>query len=181
MTYSPPATGQPDPMVLSSMTDDVSAVIAYTGGNGATSAWTANLAVFVPVRLTQRHTYIKAFWVNGSAVAGNVDVGIYTLSGTTLTRVVASTAEAQATINVLQVATTFTTTTIGPGVYYLALSSTSTTSQFWRGGTQSITGNAIAGAFQVATASPLPTTATTAAAGTQFVVPVFGFSENAAI
>jgi hypothetical protein len=141
---------------------------------------TASLAIFVPFRLDQPRTYVKAWWQNGAAVAGNVDVGIYTLSGSTMTRVVASVAEAQATINVLQVAASFASTTIGPGLYYMAMSATSATAQFQRAAPNAAVATRILGIYQAATSSPLPSTAT-AVAATNAYVPLFGLSELATV
>lgn len=178
MTYDAPSTGLPDPMVLSSMTPDfVAQFFTTTGVSAAYSG--ASTAYFVPVRVSQTRTYTKAWWINGATAAGNVDVGIYTRAGTTLTRVVASTAEAQGTISVMQVAATFTATTLTPGLYYLAISCTSASATFWSFGSYSA-GLRSGGVFQTATASPLPTSAT-AALTTAVRVPIFGFSESAAI
>lgn len=181
MTYDAPATGQPDPMVLSSITDDVVSAAQWAGGTGgSTVIGTINAAIFAPVRLTGRHTYNKAWWLNGATANGNVDVGIYTLSGTTLTRVVASTAEAQGTVSTLQVAAAFTPTTIGPGLYYLAISVTSATATFWRASLGSAANMRVAGTFYATSVSPLPTSCTAAVAA-KVIVPVFGFSESATI
>lgn len=170
-------TGVPELPVVLSTTDDLSNAGVGIVANAAASAIypVANVAYFYPVTLTAPRTFQKAFWVNGTAVAGNVDVGIYTLSGTTMTRVVASTAEAQATVSVMQVATTFTPTTVGPGRFYWAISCTSITAQFWR---MVLNLNVLRsmGAYQSAAQSPLPPSCTVAAT-TQTNVQVFGFSE----
>jgi hypothetical protein len=173
--------GEPELPVLSSMTEDLTNASNFVGQGAAASAVypTANLAIFVPVRLSQPRTYVKAWWLNGATAAGNVDVGIYTLSGTTLTRVVASTAEAQAGVSAMQVAAAFTTTTIGPGVYYLAISCTLGTATFWRS-VASVISLRTMGCFQAATSSPLPATAT-AAVITNAYLPIFGFSELATV
>ena len=178
MTYSPPSDGMPDPMVLSSLTPDYLAAYATTlaASGGYPSS---NVAYFVPVRVSQTRTYTKAWWLNGATAAGNVDVGIYTRAGTTLTRVVASTAEAQGTISTMQVAATFTTTTLTPGLYYLAISCTSSSATFWRFGATAAVLRAV-GVFQTATASPLPPTATAAINGAT-VLPIFGFAESTAL
>jgi len=180
MAYDAPSTGLPDPMVLTNLTTDFANYIA--GVNLASSATfsVAASAYFVPVRLTQTRTYTKAWWLNGATAAGNVDVGIYTRVGTTLTRVVASTAEAQGTVSTMQVAAAFASTTLTPGLYYLAISCTLNTATFWQTGGGSAPSLRAQGVFQTATASPLPTTAT-AAICTATRIPVFGFSESAAV
>ena len=181
MTYSPPVTGIPDPVVLSTMTVENMGMVDSQGGNGASSAWPiAAKAYFVPVRLSQPRTYVKAWWINGATAAGNVDVGIYTLSGTTLTRVVASTAEAQGTISTVQVAATFATTTIGPGLYYLAMSCSLATATVWRVSLSAPFMRGL-GVFQAVSSHPLPTTATAAVISGTTTLPVFGFSEQAVI
>jgi hypothetical protein len=181
MTYYPPATGMPDPVVLSTLTPELIGIVDASNNSGSSGAWpTALKAMFYPVRLSQPRTYVKAWWVNGATAAGNVDVGIYTLSGTTLTRVAASTAEAQGTISTLQVAATFPTTTIGPGLYYLAMSCSLATATVLRTTAGAAAFLRVAGAFQALTSHPLPTTATSVAISSNYL-PLFGFSEQAAI
>lgn len=174
--------GQPELPVLSSATDDLADAIAYMGGGNAASAGypAANLAIFVPVRISQPRTYVSAWWLNGATAAGNVDVGLYTMSGTTLTRVAASTAEAQSGVSAMQVAATFPSTTVGPGLYYLALSCTSATATFWKTAPQTTIARDL-GVFQAAASSPLPSTATAAAWSQTLFVPVFGLSELSTI
>ena len=162
------------------MTEDISFACMSSAGAGASAVWpVANTAYFVPIRIDQARTYQRAWWLNGATAAGNVDVGIYTISGTTATRVVASTAAAQAGLSVMQVATTFTTTTIGPGLYYLAMSCSLATATVWRSNPSFVMLRA-SGLYQAATAHPLPATATVVAHAASFV-PVFGFSELATI
>lgn len=181
MSYSPPGFGLPTPKVLMPVSDPTFALAAL-GHNGVpvSGPWTpAGLAAFYPVYLDAPRTYVKAFWHNGATAAGNVDVGIYTISGATATRVVASTAEAQGTVSTLQVAATFASTTIGPGLYYLAVSSSLATATFWRSLLTAQAGKA-AGCFQAASSHPLPATATVVSI-TATAIPVFGFSENTVI
>lgn len=171
-----PSISIPDPFVLSSMTPQLEVSV----GGGASAVYPGpNVALFFPVLLAGGHTYNSAFWLNGATVAGNVDVGIYTISGATATRVVASTAEAQAGISDIQIPTAFAATSIGPGLYYLAISCTVNTATFWRA---SIGGSVLrrAGCFRATASSPLPATATVASASDSYV-PIFGFSESATI
>jgi hypothetical protein len=180
VTYSPPSSGTPDWPVLSVMTDDnMIGCQLFAVGTASSSTWpTANTALFFPVRLSQARTYVKAWWLNGATAAGNVDVGIYTIAGTTATRVVASTAVAQAGVSAMQVAGTFTTTTIGPGLYYLAMACSLATATVWRAPIQVQFPARAAGCYQAATAHPLPASITVVAF-TNNLIPVFGFSENA--
>jgi hypothetical protein len=172
-----PPTGRPDPVALSwiNYRSFMDAGCA-TGQSGASSTFAlANTAYLVPVDLADPHTFDTAWWINGAAVAGNVDVAIWTVSGTTATRVAASTAVAQATISALQ-STTFPTTTIGPGLYYIGIGCSSTTAAFWRGtfGTQAV--NKGLGMYQVSSGHPAPASGTVATIATSNV-PVFGLSE----
>jgi hypothetical protein len=181
MTYNYGLAGQPDPPVLSTMTDDLAGMFFMAVGTPSSAAWpTAATALFFPVYVSQPRTYTKAWWLNGATAAGNVDVGIYTISGTTATRVVASSAVAQAGVSAMQVATTFTTTTIGPGLYYLAMACSLATATVWRSPTQVAFFSRAAGCYQAAAAHPLPASITVVAF-TNIILPIFGFSENANI
>jgi hypothetical protein len=106
--------------VTESGTQNVAATFALAG------AWpTSDLAIYVPVRVKRRVVVVKLHVGTGSA-SGNLDVGVYNESGT---RLVSSGTTAQAssgqTVDV-------TDTTIGPGLYYLALVADNTTGTFNR-------------------------------------------------
>jgi hypothetical protein len=181
VTYNYGLAGLPEPPVLSVMTDDIASAFFVAVGTASSAVWpTANTALFFPVYVSQPRTYTKAWWLNGATAAGNVDVGIYTISGTTATRVVASTAVAQAGVSAMQVATTFTTTTITPGLYYLAMACSLATATVWRSPLQAAFIGRAAGAYQAASAHPLPASITVVAM-TNTILPIFGFSENANI
>lgn len=178
MTFNIGATGMPTPQNLSTMTRALEQVCLYAGSTGASAVHpVAASAYFYPVYVDQPRTYVKAWWVNGATAAGNVDVGIYTMAGT---RVVACTAVAQSGVSTIQVATTFTTTTLTPGPYMIALSASLGTATFWRSGGASSPLLRSAGAMQMATAHPLPSTATYAAIASGYL-PLFGFSELATV
>lgn len=174
---TPAPAGFPDPVVLSTMTDSLTeASLGSTIGGASAAHPVAGNAYFFPVRLGRSRTYTKAWWLNGATAAGNVDVGIYTIAGTTATRIVASTAEAQAGISAMQVAAAFTTTTLRPGLYYIALAASLGTATFWRAQTGAASYLRPLGCFTAASAHPLPATATVTAM-TATYVPVFGFAE----
>ena len=87
---------------------------------------TANLVVYVPFWVPESVTFTKMFWVNGTAVAGNYDVGIYTTDGT---RLVSMGSTAAAGISQIQTVN-ITDTTVARGTYYMAIvSDTSGTTQ----------------------------------------------------
>lgn len=180
--YAHGPAGYPTPMTISSMTDDLMGVCATNSAAGSSAVWpSSDLALFYPIPVSDvPRTYTKAWWVNGSAVAGNVDVGIYTFSGATGTRVVASTAEAQSGVSVMQVAATFPATTLLAGVqYWIAMSCSSGTATTWKAAPAALTLRAV-GCFQAATSHPL-TASPTAVAMASSYIPLFGFSENAAV
>ena len=49
----------------------------------ASTVWTANLLVFVPLLLIEPLTVSQFFWFNGATSQDNTDVGIYSLDGAT--------------------------------------------------------------------------------------------------
>lgn len=169
----------PDPAVLSSAECyDLVQAMNYQAAALAASALypTAALGIFVPVRLSQRRTFIRAFWLNGSVVAGNADLGVYTISGTTATRLQSVGATAQAGVSTVQTVTI--SWTLDPGLYYLAFSSSdATTAQYWRAAPNGTIARQC-GLYQAATQSPLAATPTVVADATAYV-PFFGLSEQA--
>jgi hypothetical protein len=92
-------------------------------------AWpSANLAIFVPFRLTRPMVITKLFVQNGGTVSGNIDLGIYDASGT---KIVSTGSTAQAGTNGTQ-SIAVTSTELGPGLYYLAIALDNTTGQVFR-------------------------------------------------
>ena len=88
----------------------------------ASTAWpSANLAIFVPIRVSRRMIAYKMAIGAGATAAGNFDVGIYDVGGNRLVSsgATAKGASAEQIINI-------TDTQIGPGLYYLALSANGT-------------------------------------------------------
>jgi hypothetical protein len=79
----------------------------------------ANTGVFIPFGLVEATTFTKMFWANGSAVTGNLDVGLFQEDGTLI---VSAGTTAQATISTLQVVD-ITDTSLPRGRYYLGITS----------------------------------------------------------
>ena len=148
---------------------------AGTFGLAASATWvTANAAIYVPFRIAQPLTVVKLFMLNGAAVSGNVDVGIYGISDAgTPTRMVSSGSTAQSGVSVIQ-EFNITDTLIGPGLFYLALAVDNTTATFLRQVTL-IANLELLGAAQQATAFPLPATATFAVVTSSYL-PMFGLT-----
>lgn len=135
----------------------------------------ADRALFYPVRLSQPVLVKVLYWVNGATVAGNVDVGIYDEAGT---RLLSTGSTAQATVSVLQ-QVNVTDTLIGPGLFYLAIAASLATATFL---SQNAAADTMlqAGVAQMATAMPLPATATLEKMVSVYK-PLFGASLRATI
>lgn len=132
-------------------------MLGMTTGNSSNIAWaSANLAVFVPVRIPYPVTVYKIAVGAGSTAAGNFDVGIYDSSGN---RLVSSgaTAKGASTEHIIDV----TDTVIGPGLFYLALAADGTNNYMcW---STSVQVTRLVGVVQMASAYTLPSAATFAA------------------
>lgn len=48
----------------------------------ASSVWSANLLIFIPLITAEALLVSQFFWRNGTVAAGNTDVGVYNLDGT---------------------------------------------------------------------------------------------------
>lgn len=148
-------------------------------GNTATAAWpSANLAIFVPVRIGYPYTAVKMFWLNGSSVGtNNVDIGIYDSQGNRLVNS-GSTLTAGATgIQVVSI----TSTILEPGLYYMAMVMDGTTNTTLRAATGGVaTPWAAMGCYQMATAFALPATATFAQMA-QLTLPIIGMSSSSTL
>ncbi len=92
-----------------------------TGGSATypalySSALGANRARFVPFRLSSNFVVANAFMFNGSAVAGNIDIGVYDAAGTKLGST-GSTAQSGTD----QIQTIALSLVLSPGLFYLAM------------------------------------------------------------
>lgn len=124
---------------------------------------TANRIIYIPFSVPWSYTVKRLGWNNGTAVAGNVELGIYNFGSNKEgpTTLVATTgATAQAGTSVPQYVTLGTPVTLSAGRYYLAIVASSASATFWRCSTDAETGR-YQGLFQQDTAS-LPSTATPA-------------------
>lgn len=142
-------------------------VAARAAQQAATAAWpAAALAIFVPFWIGRDMTVYQLGWVNGTPVASSVDVGIYKPDGTRLLstgNTVASGANAIQRVNV-------TDTVVPRGAYYLATAGLLTTVQMFRWAPLAPLMMAM-GVRTMASASPLPATATFATDSTLAYVP----------
>lgn len=111
----------------------------------------ANDAYFYPFTLSEPFTVVKAGWINGATVNGNVDIGVYSENGT---KIWSSGSTAQSGTSAGQ-AVTPTAFTLPPGKYYMAISSDSATATFL-----AMSGGEVARAMGILIQSvfPLPST-----------------------
>jgi hypothetical protein len=134
----------------------------YNGAASATYPAAANAAVYVPFVVNAPMPVVEMGAFNGATAAGNTQLGIYDDQQNLLT---ASTATAQAGINAWQMLSV-TAVTLDPGVYYMAIVSTSASATFscaYNSEGTVVMGRSM-GLLQQASAAPLPNPATFAVA-----------------
>ncbi len=164
------------PSSFESIGESLAAMGKRISGSGSVAYIASNTALFIPFVLTKQITVVILFSVNGAAVSGNIDMGIYDAIGT---RIVSKGSTAQSGTNTLQ---TFdiTDTTIGPGKFYLAVAIDNTTATLFANAAANISSAASTGMCEMANAFALPATATFATVTTTYL-PVIGLSTRAVI
>lgn len=122
----------------------------------------ANKAFFVPFHVLSRIRVRALGYAAGSVVSGNVDGGIYTADGV---RICSSGSVSQTgfTTSNLNWLSTSLDNELGPGLFYLALVMDSTTATSIRWGPSNVGLPRAMGCAEMASAFPLPATATLAA------------------
>lgn len=141
-----------------------SEVAAAGAGGGASAVWpAANRILFVPFYINQTCLSQKISWINGTAVAGNVIVGIYNAN---LEKLVDSGAIAQSGVSAVQTADV-TDAYLYPGTYWMAMVSSSGSAQFMRSNTN-VGVMRMYGMFEQASAT-LPNTATVTVLSTNYM------------
>ena len=131
--------------------------------------WPAtNDALFIPFTISKTILVKRMFTCNGNAVSGAVDMGIYTSDATLI---VSSGSTNQAGTSLLQ-PFDVTDTVLGPGIYYMAAAINNTTAKIVRW-IPSILNHKKMGTAKMATAFPLPATATLATVTVTFL-PLIG-------
>jgi hypothetical protein len=151
----------------------------FTLNNAVSLAWpVANKAYFFPFILSKQITAVMMFTLNGATIGNNVDVGVYSADGT---RLVSSGSTAQSgSANTIQTYN-ITDTTMGPGLFYLAMAMDGTTGTVFRQGMSTLQQATMLGCLQQLTAFALPAVATFATITTGSQVPVFGLSTRTVI
>ena len=144
---------------------------AYALAAPASATYPAtNRAHYIPFSVTISRTVYQLYVLNGSAVSGNIDVGVYSEAGAKL---ISSGATAQAGTGVIQLFDV-ADTALAAGSYYMAVWMNNTTGTLART-TATLISNGIMGIRQETVVTNLPTTWTpTAATATAPFVPVMG-------
>lgn len=128
-------------------------------------AWpVANKAFFIPVRLPVPATVFQLICGTGTGTTGNFDVGIYDAGGNRLVSsgsTAKTTASSERIINV-------TDTVLGPGLYYLAMSTDGVTN-YLRQSVATLGLAKLMGVYEMTTAFALPATATFATLVTGYI------------
>jgi hypothetical protein len=102
------------------------AIMSSSTSYSRTQNWiTANRAYYVRVILPRAANILSLFWINGSAAAGNVDIGIY--DGDTLAKIVTAGSTARSGTDTLQRVTLTNPLFLKAGVYFFAHASDTTT------------------------------------------------------
>ena len=161
--------------------ESIGSALTMQGGTVLTSAATAaypaaNDAIFVPFWLSQPILVKKLFLNTGATSSGNVDVGIYDEK---LTKLVSAGSTLMGSANVLQ-EFDIADTLIGPGLFYLAIAVDNTTGTLIKGQAADVGRLRALGVAKMATAFPLPATATLAAVTADYI-PLFGLTTKTVI
>jgi hypothetical protein len=133
--------------------------------DSASTAWpAANRAIFVPFVIHEPFLLQQMLAFHGTSVTGNADLGVYDALGN---RIVASGSTAISGTTTTA-AYNVTDTVLNPGAYYMAIACSSTGAIIgWAGPAAQYAAGL--GAYQMASAFPLPSTATFAAPSSGFV------------
>lgn len=113
------------PMLGTHSLDSVGGLARSVGlAISASAAWpSANLAIFIPVPVYQPVTIAKMSVLNGSAVSGNIDVGIYDRSWKRLVRAGSTAQSGTSSIQIFDITDTF----LNKGLYFLGVALDNTT------------------------------------------------------
>ena len=125
------------------------------------AAWPSNnRALYVPIYVPTRFTVARFLVLNGSNATGNVDVGLYSNTGSKLMSTGSTARSGTSVAQYIGV----TDQSFSPGAYYLALVGSSTTGQYMRTVSTSVYDTQVAGyLFEDLGATTLPSSMTPSA------------------
>ena len=133
-SYNPPAIGDSTMPCISTLSINSlgQARMSQSGATPASAAWpVANTAYYFPFTVADTVTFTRGHLYNGATATGNVDIGIYSESGT---RLASTGATAQAGTSAVQTIAFTASVTLTPGRYYMGLSLSSATGTVFGGG-----------------------------------------------
>lgn len=149
---------------------------AFNSQGVAGVAWPlANLALFIPVEVTEAIVLTGIYWATGGTAGGNLDIGLYNEDGT---KVVSHGTVARGTVNSLNSSFALTDTTVGPGRYFMAMSADST--NIYNAAVPAAGLLEALGVCEMQTAFVLPSPATLVRT-TRAYAPIFGFLIGGAV
>lgn len=164
--------------------NSIQAGIAGSGGIPpvASAVWpTANLGLFVPFTLHSPFYVTKLFWLNGTVVSGNVDLGIYqehSITDQAATLLTETGSTAQAGTSAIQVVTLGTPIMLSAGNYSWCLASSTVVATFGRVALSQQTTQLIGGSGQQPTSIPMPATNSGIVGVGQGYWPICGMSND---
>lgn len=173
MSYLPKYSFPVSPHITCMSVESLGAGTGLVAGNTFTNTtvWpTANTAVFIPFSLRTNITVLSLFILNGTTVSGNIDMGIYSFDGI---RIVSAGSTIQSGTSTTQ-NVSITPLTIGPGQYYLAFAIDNITAKMGEFNFSAAVMPLTEGVYSMASAFPLPATATFATSIRP--IPVVGLS-----
>lgn len=138
MSDFPPAVKDRADLVFSTVADASSpiaqAMLMVGSVPSSNVLGTANQVLYYPIIVKEICSILRYGWINGATVAGNVNMGIFDLTGTAVANSVLG-STAQSGVSAFQLSADLATPAVlRPGNYLLAFVSDSATSTFWKFG-----------------------------------------------
>jgi hypothetical protein len=166
VSFAPARQSRPPGIIIGTFSEECCGMEYRAGGQSAfgSAVWpVANLALFLPLTLGVPYTVVKLWAANGSAVSGNIDVGLYDEAGNRLTSA-GSTAQAGTnTIQEFNIADLL----LPRGTYYIGCALDNATGTIQSNNAAAVR-NSVLGMLEAASAFPLPNPVTFATMTTAY-------------
>lgn len=169
MSYSPAVVDGDQTLTVISSLDLIGTSYAYSAP-ASTAYPLANLAIYIPIAVSEAVTAYEGWVVAGATAGGNFDIGIYSAAGSRLS----SSGATARTVSTVNNTTTMTDYVLLPGVrYYMAFAADGTNNY---AATSAAAGlNEAMGVLESTTSYVLPTSPTMSRT-TRAYVPWFGLN-----
>lgn len=181
MSYAPSVLVIPPPPTVSTHSRHGIGLNLFSEGAAGlgSGAWQgAKRVLYVPIWLDQAMTIQRVWWCNGTTAATNkVDCGVYNAAlGLPTTKIISNGTGTTASGTSILQSVSVTPTTIGPGAYFIGLTTDGTTTHMMRTTNGNLPMYKYWGMCQETTGSfGLPATATPVVLASAYI-PVFGFA-----